>query len=361
MFKAALLKNRNKSFQRPGALLAILGVAIIGTILLISSHAASPYAASSATSGTVVAPATKQTCAGTSGTNNCVGFGAASNPGGSGTTSGGCTYNGTVAPCTNGSNSGTGASGWGTPNFDDEFNGTSLNTKNWSTGWFGTGITGDVGAISLTLGDCNDPKQLAVNNGELDITLIKQQETCTNRVCLSSCAYYTQAWPYTTGMITTYGPNGGEPPNDLFDFYSGFAEARLWLPAQPNGNVADWASWWLASPTDPNTGEIDLVEGLGGGPCWHIHYAGAANDGAGGCPSGTWTSGWHTYGVSYNKSSGNTTYYYDGQVVGSESGDAGMGPWLLVLSVGVNQDQTNPATMRVDYARVWCSNNNCSQ
>ena len=25
--------------------------------------------------------------------------------------------------------------------FDDEFNGTSLNTAKWSTGWYGSGIT----------------------------------------------------------------------------------------------------------------------------------------------------------------------------------------------------------------------------
>jgi hypothetical protein len=85
---------------------------------------------------------------------------------------------------------------------------------------------------------------------------------------------------------------------------------------------------------------------------WKVWAMGHANDGAGGCPAGNWTGGWHTFGANYT-SGGTVTFYYDGVQEASYGGDAGMGPWRLILSVGVNYDFTNPATMRVDYARVW--------
>ena len=47
--------------------------------------------------------------------------------------------------------------------FDSEFNGSSLDTSQWSTGWFGSGITQPVNSYEQ---ECYDPAQVSVANGE---------------------------------------------------------------------------------------------------------------------------------------------------------------------------------------------------
>ena len=67
----------------------------------------------------------------------------------------GCTVSGVVAPCSKGAGSGTGASGWGAPSFDDEFNGSSLDTTTWNTenGWVKNGITVSASNETVSGGD----------------------------------------------------------------------------------------------------------------------------------------------------------------------------------------------------------------
>jgi beta-glucanase (GH16 family) len=106
------------------------------------------------------------------------------------------------------------------------------------------------------------------------------------------------------------------------------------------------------------------MEGLGGTACWHVHNS-AYSIGPGSCPSapsGTsgWGGGWHTFAVDWTP--GSATFYYDGKNVGtetsSEMGDATpLGAYAKYLVLGMQTDGktelTYPATMYVDYVRVW--------
>ena len=67
------------------------------------------------------------------------------------------------------------ASSWRPMVFDDEFNGTTLDTTKWSTGWFGSGITAPITSGEL---ECYDPAQVVDGGGELDLNLIARSETC---------------------------------------------------------------------------------------------------------------------------------------------------------------------------------------
>lgn len=209
--------------------------------------------------------------------------------------------------------------------FDDEFNGTSLDTTKWSTGWFGNGITR---GANVKEQECNDPAQVTIANGELNIVAIARQETCGG-----------VTYPYTSGMITSKGK---------YQFTYGYIEARIWLSAASNGSIANWPAFW----TDGQNDEMDVLEGLGGRPCWHFHDP----DGRpGSCASGKWTRGWHTFGADWQP--GSVTYYYDGQKVGQIASGITSSPMHLILSYAISSryggQTVVPATMKVHYVRVW--------
>jgi hypothetical protein len=71
--------NQTKRTKQITSVLVVLLVAGIGTYLLIGSHAATPYASTTADSGTLASGATKQTCSGSS-DGSCAVFGSSSIP-----------------------------------------------------------------------------------------------------------------------------------------------------------------------------------------------------------------------------------------------------------------------------------------
>jgi beta-glucanase (GH16 family) len=237
----------------------------------------------------------------------------------------GCSVAGIFAPCIGSST--TGASGWGTPVFDDEFNESSLDATKWSTGWFASGIT--TGANSLEQ-ECMDPAQVSVSGGALNLTAIAKSETCGG-----------VAQNYASGMVTTRG---------LFDFTYGYMEAKIWLPGTTS--IADWPAFWLIGPNWPTSGEIDIMEGLGGQA--EVHYHNTTGSLGPLIGSGNYAGSWHTFGANWQ--SGTVTYYYDGVNIGSLASTSTSPMYLilnLALSTSITSPNTVPATMKVDYVRVW--------
>jgi beta-glucanase (GH16 family) len=212
--------------------------------------------------------------------------------------------------------------------FDDEFAATSLNASRWSTGWFDpSGISGPVNSEEL---ECYDPSHAVVAGGELDLELTQQSETCSG-----------QARPYASGMITTDGK---------FSYTYGFLEARVWLPG--GSSVSDWPALWAVGQSWPQDGELDVVEGLGGQACWHFHDASGPQ---GGCEAAAFTAGWHTFGADWEP--GTATWYYDGIPVGTVNSGITSAPMYLALDLAADDEYGGPlqapATMRVDYVRLW--------
>jgi hypothetical protein len=222
----------------------------------------------------------------------------------------------------------TGDPGSWTLLFDDEFDGSSLDTSKWSTGWFGSGITGPLGAGSLS---CFDPAQVSVGSGELDVAMAAKPESCGG-----------QTLPYASGIVTT---------NGKFSFTYGFTEMRAWLPGT-GGVISDWPDLWTDGQSWPTDGEDDIVEGLQGQACWHFHYT--TGNAPGGCASGSFTGGWHTFGADWEP--GIVTYYYDGNEVGTIAQGITGAPMYLLISLGADNTYggpVGPATLRIDYVRVW--------
>ena len=206
----------------------------------------------------------------------------------------------------------------------------------WSTGWYGSGVTAPVSDLEQ---DCYDPSQVSVGGGALSLTLSRKSENCGIDDQL-----------YAAGLVSTQGK---------FSFTYGLAEARVWLPAVPGkpGEVANWPAVWADGKTWPRDGEIDIAEGIGGRMCAHLHNA-ASPDGIGagrrsGCAAGSYTGGWHTFAADWEP--GKITFYYDSRDVGSVTSGVTSAPMFLILDYAATaaNPARAPATMKVDYVRVW--------
>jgi hypothetical protein len=220
--------------------------------------------------------------------------------------------------------------------FDDEFNGTSLDSSLWNTGVMGSGLTGPMNSDEL---ECYSPAQDVVSGGELDLNAAAVPQT--------GCPMYggpqTVNEPYVSGLINTQGK---------FSYTYGFLEARVWLPGSPWAGV-DWPAVWEVGSPAPQNGEIDDVEGLLGRACFHFH------DGAGnpyGDCLGGFNGAWHTYGVDWEP--GLVTWYYDGNAVGTASTNITSAPMYLIADLALDNGTQGgpiqaPASLRIDYIRVW--------
>ena len=216
--------------------------------------------------------------------------------------------------------------------FDDEFDGTSLNTNNWTVGWFqaSDGLSDPIN--SAENGDYSS-NQVSVSGGDLYLNAI--QTTSTG-------PYNGQTYNYQSGVITSNQ-----------DFTYGYYEARIYLPPSSSGNIANWPAWWLIGPS-ASDGEIDIMEGLNGQATSTYHQtAGVGGDSQ--AASGNYT-GWHVYGVLWTP--GELQYYYDGQLQHTVTYQVTSSPLEMVLNYavgGVGGPITAPASMEVDYVHVYQS------
>jgi beta-glucanase (GH16 family) len=212
--------------------------------------------------------------------------------------------------------------------FNAAFTGPALNTADWSKGWLAHGITPPVSASEL---ECYGPSDVTVSGGALHLSLTGQPNRCGGRTR-----------PYTSGMINTDGK---------FQFTYGFMEARIYLPGS-GGQILNWPAFWADGQNWPRTGEIDVLEGLGGKACWHFINRSAVR---GNCTAGTFYNGWHTFGADWEARA--ITFYYDGRAVGTIRSGITHAPMYLILNNATAHRYQIPvrvpADMRVAYVRVW--------
>ena len=176
----------------------------------------------------------------------------------------------------------------------------------------------------------------------------------------------------------------------VFQQQYGAFEAEVYLPSAPNGTIADWPAFWMTgTPANswPNTGEIDLVEGLGGNAEYHFHYGQARTNGQAAGGATDIGPGWHTFGVDWQLARDTSspayvmTFYYDGKYAGSIdepdtlvpdpkyagsinqpktliSGPDQLTPAAMGIVFDISHNANNgspvvPAAMKVAYVRAW--------
>jgi beta-glucanase (GH16 family) len=119
-----------------------------------------------------------------------------------------------------------------------------------------------------------------------------------------------------------------------------------------SGAIRNWPAFWANGTGQwPVTGELNVMEGLGGRACWHFH---SSSGGPGDCAALASPSGWHTFAADWR--AGSVTYFYDGVQVGRITSGITSAPMYLVLNLGVSSLKSPPVTlpseMLVDYVRV---------
>lgn len=273
--------------------------------------------------------------------------------------------------------------------FNDDFNGSSVNTANWNVANnsnFGTGNNED---------QCYRSANTTVADGSLKLTGKRETVTGCGSNPNGGSNYY-----FTSGMVTTRAQDGSL----RFKYRQGYAEVRMRVP---RGNIY-WPAFWLVGASDgsspgwPDYGEIDVTEIYGSKPDIsesNFHRAGgnigARNHNVSNPLSSSsglninlpnplvagGTNNWHTYGI--NWTANRLDWYIDGIKVrtynATSSADlAALGyehSIILNLAMGGNgpryadhgytgQESGSgysngnlnadlPGAMEVDYAKVW--------
>jgi hypothetical protein len=207
--------------------------------------------------------------------------------------------------------------------FDDEFNGTGLNSKYWAKSWFGGGMMNNV-ATSAT--------NQKVEGGVLVLTLSSSTE----------------------GALVSTDPSQVSPG---FEFGYGYAEAKVYFPGS-GSTIYNFPAWWTTGqPNWPVHGENDVAEGLGSLTS-NYHWGPSADSDTkinnSGTTPGTWSNSWHTYGVL--RAAGKNSIYWDGKLVRSYTTYEKGAPHFLLFNVGAGQGPTKTGAtgaLKIDYVRVW--------
>ena len=204
--------------------------------------------------------------------------------------------------------------------FDDEFSGTSVDTSRWAIG---------NGAHVNNVTD--SAANVSESGGDLNLQL---------------------SGPSTGAVVCSGGtdtPCGGSTSDGYALPVGGYAEARIWFPGSGT-TVDNWPAWWVSGANWPAAGEADIAEGLGDLTVNYHSPSGSHNHGT---VAGTWSAGWHVYGIWRHNSSDDV--YWDGKLVKSFPTDDNGQPEALILDVGsANTAVYGPASdVKVDYVRVW--------
>jgi beta-glucanase (GH16 family) len=241
--------------------------------------------------------------------------------------------------------------GWGKPSWHDEFNGRRVDASRWNV-HDGDYLSWEKSSLYA--------KQVRQRDGKLLLTAQRVNPNVDR---------FGRSW--ASGYLDTI---------PTFTQRYGRWEMSARLPTTPNNSRGLWPAFWLRDTKGP--GEIDIMESwgtptadtsedLGGNYAWTVHSdtsgTGKKVGGLGRRSSNAATSrGFHRYAVEWTPAG--MRFYFDDRLVGSVVGSST--PWLTTSFPGTASIRLNlavgstywgepdartksPATMAVEYVRVW--------
>jgi beta-glucanase (GH16 family) len=228
---------------------------------------------------------------------------------------------------------------------NEGFNGTSLNSNNWSPcyEWSANGCTNE-GNHEL---EWYVPDQVRVADGVLSLEAKPRTITGVDN----------RQFDYVSGMIS-----GLSPDRTLFSFKYGYVESRVQIPK----GQGLWPALWMLPASRASLPEVDIFETVGEAPdvaALHTHWLEhGKNVGRGIKWHGPdFSAGWHTFGLEWKPDS--LTWYVDG-VARLHVTDMKQIPheqMYLIANLAVggtftkppNQSTPFPSALKVDYIKVW--------
>ncbi|HUI93071.1 MAG TPA: glycoside hydrolase family 16 protein [Chitinivibrionales bacterium] len=221
--------------------------------------------------------------------------------------------------------------------FDDEFNGTALDTSKWSPHDHFCGVRNNELQAYM-------PENISVANG-LD------RETCEKRaVNYGYCGQPSIAKDYASGMMITM---------DKFDQQFGYFECRCKIPK----GKGYWPAFWLL-PYNKWPPEIDILEILGDEPdkvYMTNHYL---VNGVHQSTGGSWTgpdfsAGFHTFGVEWDSSK--IVWYVDSVERFRSTDGIPAEPFFMLVNLALGGDWPGspdsttvfPGYFDIDWVRVY--------
>lgn len=238
--------------------------------------------------------------------------------------------------------------------FDDEFSGTSLDTTKWITcyPWDNNGCTNsNDGSLNWYA-----PGQVSVSGGYLHLTALHQTVVGSDG----------KTYNYVSGMVTTAQHDNPPQTPAKFAFTYGYMEMRAEMPNE-SGQPGLWPAFWLLPTSEAWPPEIDAFEGASNYPSqasMTYHWSCPPNycsDQTNYIAGSDLSAGYHTYGVDWEPNS--ITWYVDGQVEKTYTNTSTISnvPMYVLVDLAVDGNSGYavtpntpfPATMNVDYVRVW--------
>jgi beta-glucanase (GH16 family) len=212
--------------------------------------------------------------------------------------------------------------------FDDEFEGTSLDSSHWITAfpWGRTSTT--------TPQLIYRSKNVTVSDGTLQLIAQKQSY---------------QGYPFTSGIVTTSGK---------FSYRYGLVEIRARVPA----GRGLWPAFWSLPASGDSSPEIDTMEIVGNRTSTaqlHYHYGNEIDVGSA-YHGPDFSADWHSYAVDWEPDA--ITWYVDGvqQNQFTDQSAIATQPMYLIANLQVggwpgtpDSSTPFPATYAIDYVRVW--------
>jgi beta-glucanase (GH16 family) len=211
--------------------------------------------------------------------------------------------------------------------FNDEFNGTSLDTSVWNTcfPWA--------------------RQDRCTNSGNHELELFQPQEAYldgSGHLVLRAEEQQINGFDYTSGMVASYRS---------LNFKYGYVEARVKIPA----GKGLWPQFWMMPSDRSWPPEIDIFEILGDDPtrAYFTYHWGSSNNTSQYSYSGPdFSAGWHTFAAKWEP--GEITWYTDGiergkftdSVVTSKS-------MYLILDLSVGGDWPGPPDSTTDFPSYW--------
>ena len=234
--------------------------------------------------------------------------------------------------------------------FADEFRGSSLNHRKWTTCyWWNNGGCTNVGNKEK---QWYLPQNVRVSRGALHLVTRRKTVRGTDGV----------TYPYSSGMVTTGRARENHTLRPRFAFTYGRVAARM---RAPSGRGL-WSALWLLPLSQQSRPEIDVIEILGHQPRRlhvHFHYV---QDGQDKSVGRGWMGAhvsrrWHVYSVDWSPRK--IVWSVDGraQLRFTRVSSIPHEPMYMLFNLAVGGewpgDPTRstpfPSSVDVDYVRVW--------